>query len=117
MLLGAIQDAFREGGWGMYPTLAIGSWALIETLRQNRATAPSYRTAFALSLATMLAGLLGTFTGFITTLKYAADHPLEEQIRFVILGFSESLHNLTLAMIMSMLVTLSYAVAHLRRRS
>ena len=116
MLLGAIQDAFRQGGWGMYPTLAFGTWALIETVRQNGKTAPSYRTALGLSFATLLAGLLGTTSGFIRTLQYAADHPFEQQIRFVILGLSETLHNLALAIVMLMLASLAYAIGQLRHR-
>jgi hypothetical protein len=101
----------------MYPTLAFGIWANIETARQIWRPAPAYRAAFALAVVTLLSGLLGTATGFIKTLQYAADHPLEQQIRFVILGLSETLHNLTLAMIMLIFTALAYAIANLRRRS
>jgi hypothetical protein len=117
MLLDAIQNGFREGGWGMYPTTALGLWALIETSRQIKKSAPAYRAAAALSFATILSGLLGTFTGLIKTLQYSAEHPLEQMFRFIAIGLSESLHNFTLAMIMLTLVAIAYAAGDLLRRN
>jgi hypothetical protein len=116
MMLLAIQDAFREGGWGMYPTLVFGLWANVESARQIWRPSPSFRAAIALAAVTLLSGLLGTVSGFIKTLAYAVDHPYEQMVRFAFIGLSETLHNLALAMVMLVFSSLLYAIAHLRRR-
>ena len=96
--------------------MAFGLWALIETVRQGRKPEANHRAGLALCFATLLAGGLGMITGLIKTLQYAADHPLEQQIRFVILGLSETLHNVTLALCMLLLTALAYALGRLRSR-
>lgn len=81
----------------MWPTLGIGLLTLAHAAR-HRGTRD--RTLAALCLATAGSGLLGALTGMIRTMQFAASHPLEQQIRFVLIGTSESLHNVTLALVL-----------------
>lgn len=93
----------------MFPTLGIGVAALVQATRSQRV---KNRALVALCLATLGSGFLGALTGVIRTFQAAAQHPLEQQIRFVLLGTSESLHNIVLALI---LLTLTGLVTAARR--
>ncbi len=114
MFQGAIE-MFREGGFGMFPTLGFGVWALYEALRQARRPTPRHPASIALALATVLAGTLGTLTGIIKTLGAASSAPPPEHLTLVLIGVSESLHNLVLALILVLLTVLAFAAGSLRR--
>ena len=108
MILQTIANAFREGGWGMYPTLAFGLWAFTQAIKDARRD--SYRATKVLALTTFFAGSLGTLTGLIKTLSYAAEYPLDEKFKFLFLGASESMHCLGLALVCLIVTSLVVAI-------
>src|SRR3954470_3328233 len=86
-----MQDAFRQGGWGMYPTLAIGLVLVISALhyawRPERAGAVIARR---LSVLTMLSATLGFVTGVIKC--FVAIGETDWAItRYIVVGVGESL--------------------------
>jgi hypothetical protein len=113
------SNFFEAGGWGMYPTLVFGFLLLaasgLHALRRD----PRYqRAALALGIVTAASGLLGTSTGFATTVHYAADKVArEEQLMTLAKGFEESIHNLVLALIIVVFAGLIAAGSALRRGS
>ena len=114
MLNGMIQ-AFHEGGWGMYPTLFFGTWSVAIALRYAMKPTTGTGGLLGLVLTTVCSGLLGTFTGLIRTLGAAAQHPIEKAMKFIIIGTSETLHNVTLALVLVTIVCLAFAVGSYRR--
>ncbi|UJR86464.1 hypothetical protein [Sandaracinus amylolyticus] len=91
-------EAFRLGGWGMFPTLVFGLLAIAASLRY--AVRPDSRFVPLLvssALLTLAAGSLGFVTGLIATSTYIADAP---DHRVWLIGLGESLHNLALALIL-----------------
>ncbi|MDC3959281.1 hypothetical protein [Polyangium jinanense] len=112
-------EAFRNGGFGMYPTLFFGIilfGAAIGYARnpgKGRLVLPAV-----LALLTLTAGFLGFFTGIITTLTYAASDrtfDLDQFIRVVAMGTAESLHNVGLALAMNVIGGIVVAVGAYRR--
>ena len=96
----SITMFFREGGFGMWPTLLFGVSALVLAVRHALAPRAEYvPLLIGLGLATLAAGALGTTMGIITTFKYIQHAPAAEQSTIAMLGISESLTNLVLALI------------------
>lgn len=94
-------EAMREGGWGMYPTLLFGLLLVGVALGHARNPQPK-RVPLMLSLGvlTLLTGALGFVTGLIATARYVADAPPTDRWLLVV-GLGESLHNLSLALVLS----------------
>ncbi|MDI1481600.1 hypothetical protein [Polyangium sp. y55x31] len=118
-------EAFRLGGFGMYPTLFFGIilfGAAIGYARnpgKGRLLLPAV-----LAILTLTAGFLGFFTGIITTLSYAASEvvdpaarafDLDQFVRVVAMGTAESLHNVCLALAMNVIGGIVVAVGAYRR--
>jgi hypothetical protein len=114
------KDFFAAGGWGMYPTLIFG-FLLISVLglyvlrgedRLRRLGAPLW-------VATIASGVLGTAVGICNTVHYAMAQPREEQLSLLAMGTEESLHNLVLALLVTMVGALIACLGVLRhgRRS
>ncbi|MDI1444472.1 hypothetical protein [Polyangium sp. 6x1] len=107
-------EAFRLGGFGMYPTLVFGIvffGAAIGYARnpgQGRLLLPAV-----LAFLTMTAGFLGFFTGIITTLTYAAEQP--NLAPLVAMGTAESLYNVCLALAINVIGGIVVAVGAYRR--
>jgi len=93
-------DHFRDGGWGMFPTLIFG--LVLLGVAGRYAARPERRFVpllITLNLLTMAAGALGFVSGVIVTAQYFERHdpPLPSSIPF--LGVGESLNNVAFALI------------------
>ncbi len=89
-------EAFRLGGWGMYPTAIAGLVLIFCALRY--ASAPDATRALVvrrLSMLTFLAGSLGTVVGIINSCTHAEP----SQLGPVVIGIGESLNCLALALV------------------
>lgn len=90
-----MQEAFRLGGWGMYPTTFIGLVLLVAAIQYARH--PDRRrlaVARNLNVLTLLSGSLGVTAGMIKTCL----HVPSDQLHLVVIGFGESLNNIALAL-------------------
>jgi len=91
-----VGEAFRLGGWGMYPVLVFGILFLGSAIWY--AVNPDRRRLLlpaVLSLVTLSSGMLGTLTGIMVSLNAAAESP--DMWKLVALGTSESMNNLGFA--------------------
>jgi hypothetical protein len=111
-----MSEAFRLGGWGMYPTAIAGFMLVICAWRfaasPDRARVQLAKWLYAL---TALAGALGFTAGLIKTLLSASQLPPNDSIGMVMAGIGESANNLGLALSMMVLATIGIAVGHARR--
>lgn len=109
-------DAFREGGWGMYPTMVLGLVALATMVRATTRPEKTVTPAVALSVATLISGMLGFLTGTIRTFQAVGAVEPSRQFGLMLAGLGESLHNVTFALVFLVLLTIVYAVqSHLAR--
>jgi hypothetical protein len=97
----SFAEHFRDGGWGMIPTLLFGVALL--GMATKYAITPLRRYVpllVGLGALTMTTGALGFVTGLITTCRaIAADASLHSQPTLIaIVGFGESLNNLAFAL-------------------
>ncbi|MEI8255657.1 MAG: hypothetical protein WCJ30_08300 [Deltaproteobacteria bacterium] len=100
----------------MYPTSIIGLLFIVATLLYL--ARPSHRSlsfAIRLGVVDLLAGVLGTVTGLISTARYATDRP--EPVRVAIVGTGESLNNLALAFVILTLGALIVSFGTLREKA
>jgi hypothetical protein len=106
----AFVEHFRDGGWGMFPTLFFGvlllGVAVMYAVNPDRRFAPLLLGLGTLTLAT---GGLGFVTGLIATCHaIGADASFHAQPTLIaILGFGESLNNVAFALIFVVLAALS----------
>lgn len=106
-----MQDFFTAGGWGMYPTLLAGLAFIATCFQYSRRPESRYVPLMvALGLFTLLAGALGFATGLISLLRYYASPAAEQGPQVLFAGFSESLHNVVLALLLSTLGALLASV-------
>lgn len=84
-------EAFRLGGWGMYPT-AIAGFVLVGAAIAYARSPDAVRALLVrrLSLLTFLVGCLGTCAGVINTCRHAVENP--DVNRTLVGGIGESLH-------------------------
>jgi hypothetical protein len=102
----------------MWPTLVFGSLALALALRH--AVAPKKELLpliVGVGAATIFSGWLGMTVGIMTTLRYAKGHPPPEQTTLTMIGVSESLQNIALALVLAILIALAAGVGHWRVRA
>ena len=105
------MDFFREGGFGMYPTLVLGLIAVTLTVRYIRAPERGFDPSiWWMCGATALSGMLGFLTGAITTFRAIPKLPPPRQYAITLVGLSESMWNLVLALCLLTLVALIAAV-------
>jgi hypothetical protein len=92
-------ELFRDGGWGMYPTLACGlvllAAALKYALRPERRFVP---LLVALNILTLSAGALGFVSGVITTARHLEGVGETRSTLVAFLGVGESLNNVAFAL-------------------
>lgn len=89
-------NAFREGGWGMWPTLGFGLLMVGASLRY--AVRPDRRFVpllISTGLMTMVSGALGFVTGLIATSTHVAG--IADKSVWLV-GLGESLNNVGLAL-------------------
>jgi ABC-type phosphate/phosphonate transport system permease subunit len=106
-----MKDAFIAGGFGMYPTLLAGLALLIASIQYARRPERRYvPLLLALGLFTLLAGSLGTITGVMTCLHYYVGPVGGQDPMFIAAGVEEALHNMALALLLSVLSALFASV-------
>ncbi len=104
-----ISEAFKMGGWGMYPTLVFGALLLGSAIWY--AMTPERRRLLlpcVLAFVTFSSGMLGFLTGVMVSLNSAAELP--DMMKFVALGTAESLHNVCFALAWNVLAGVVVAV-------
>lgn len=109
-----MDQAFRNGGWGMYPTLALSTLmiavSIAYALRPERRLVP---LQISLGIMTLVVGSLGFVTGVIKSLM--AIHQVPAEKRFIwLIGFGESLNNVALALTLVALGALAISVGAFR---
>ena len=116
-LIHAIGSFYREGGIGMFPTTLLGLGALALAVRHVVRPSPEREaTIRGLTLATVAAGALGAIMGFVATFRFVQHVPVGEQGATTMLGLSESLHNLELALALAVLVLMVGSFGAMRPR-
>lgn len=108
-----MSEAFRLGGWAMYPTAIAGlvliacAWRFAFT--PQRARLGLVKWLYAL---TAMAGTLGFVTGTIKTFIAAGQLPPEDSVRVAMIGLGESANNLGLALCSMVIATIGVALGH-----
>lgn len=93
-------EAFRTGGWGMYPTTIIGVVLVATALRQAmRPEARRLAVVRGLSLLALLSGCLGFITGVIKTFTSLSSLEPHDAPVVALIGVGESLANIGLALV------------------
>jgi hypothetical protein len=110
-----MREAFELGGWGMYPTSIFGLVLVLVAVRY--ALKPDARfipMLLSLGLLTLLSGSLGLVTGVIASINGASRAMPDLPGSLVLIGFGESLHNLSLALIIATLSALLTSIGSAR---
>ena len=113
-----MSEAFRLGGWGMYPT-AIAGFILV-MCAWRFAWGPSRDRLPVVMWLGALVGLtstLGFVTGVIKTLLAAGQLPPNDAFGAVLEGIDESANNLGFGLCLCVLATIGVIVGHARRPS
>jgi hypothetical protein len=109
-------EAFREGGWGMYPTTLFG--LLLIGVAIGYAFDPARRRVpliVSLGVMTLLSGGLGFITGIIRALHVSATGKFPEPPHVLaMIGLGESLQNVALALALAAIATLLACVGTMR---
>jgi hypothetical protein len=95
-----VLEYFRDGGWGMYPTLVCG--VLLVGVAARYALNPERRLTpllVALNLLTLSSGALGFVSGVITTARYLAKVEDARTSFVAFCGIGESLNNVAFALL------------------
>ena len=117
MFSDGLSGFFRDGGFGMWPTLLFAfplvALAVLYALRPEKRAVP---VLWNLGMLVLGSGVLGTWVGIINTLRYIQreDVPAAERLGILALGAAESLNNLVLALIFVVLTLLVTAVGTYR---
>lgn len=104
-------DAFVAGGLGMYPTLIAGLALLLASL--GYAVRPQSRylpLVLSLGLFTLFAGALGFLTSVMHVLSFLGSVNEADRSVILVVGMQESMYNLVLALLMTMLSALAASV-------
>jgi hypothetical protein len=105
-----IQDA----GWGFWPVAFFGIVGLVVAVRNVMApTRERLPLIVGLVVATLLLGMLGTVTGLQASARYLEVN--DATPRIFLLGMRESLNNMALALILSLLQVFVGAYGGYRR--
>lgn len=101
---------FREGGWGMFPTLVFGLLMLWVAgryaLRPERRLVP---LLLGLGTVTLASGALGFVTGLMATFRYIGGVPPGERY-IALIGVGESLVNVAFALAFVVLAAVAASV-------
>lgn len=109
------DNFFRDGGFGMWPTVLFGFFLVaVSGLYALRPEKRFVLLAAALGAATASSGVLGASVGIINTMRAAVAGKPEELTQIAALGTAESLNNVVLAMILFVLSSLLCVVGAAR---
>ena len=115
-----MADFFREGGFGMYPTALFGLTSLLLAVFYAFKPVPRLLPLVkGLGVAALLAGLLGTTMGIkatVTAIVGAPDLAPERMPLIAMAGVGESINNLVLALVLTVLVALAVGIGGFRSR-
>lgn len=112
-----LLEAFRFGGWPMYPTLILGVFLVVAAARQALQSGSAPLVAN-LRLATLLSGLLGSTMGMIHSLQGLGGlRPDQPHGKYALIGLGESINNIALALIMILIATLLLSLGAFRSAS
>lgn len=87
-------NAFREGGWVMFPLLALSIALLVQGIGFARNADPHRLSIIrALTTATVFCALVGTATALGSTCKYVISVPeaQKEPLKYLLMGFAETM--------------------------
>ena len=106
----SMMDQFREGGWGMFPTMVFG--VLMLGIAVKYAVTPDRRfmpLLTGLGVLTMASGGLGFVTGLITTCHAIGGGRFGDgqDGRITLVGFGESLSNIAFALVFVVLAAIA----------
>lgn len=107
-------EAFKMGGFGMYPTLVFGLLMVAASIRY--AISPERRFVplqITLGILTLMAGALGFVTGTIKSFLAMGEVPPDSRWIWM-LGLGESLNNVGLALALIVIGTLAATVGAFR---
>lgn len=107
-------EAFKMGGWGMYPTLVFGLLMLAASVRY--AISPERRFVplqISLGVLTLMAGTLGFVTGMIKSFGAIGEVPPDQRWIWL-LGAGEALNCVGLALVLSILAALAASAGAFR---
>lgn len=97
--MNSILEHFRDGGFGMIPTLLFGVLLLVVGVRYARTPDRRYVPLLvALNVLTLAAGALGFVAGVITTARYIDRVAHDNAGVIAIEGVGESLNNVAFAL-------------------
>jgi hypothetical protein len=108
-------EAFKLGGWGMFPTLICGVLTVAVSLRY--AVKPERRfipLLITTNVMTLVAGTLGFVTGLIATATYISQVETAQVPLITVVGAGESLHNIALALILMMFAAIAATIGAFR---
>jgi hypothetical protein len=110
-----MSEFFKDGGWGMFPTLGIGLLLLAASvLYAVRPSAKRARVGLVLGLVTLASGMLGASVGLATSARFIPKVAKADQLEILAQGFAESIHNVVLALIVVVLAGLVASVGAAR---
>jgi len=110
-----MSEFFSAGGFGMYPTLVFGFLLIVCSIVFLFRPEPRYLASIVgLGVTTGAAGLLGTCSGVMNTLRFAVTVPQEEQFTVVAMGCKESLHVMMLGLILLVVAGLFASIGAVR---
>lgn len=110
-----MMEAFRLGGFGMYPTLVAGVLLVASAIRY--AHKPEHEAPpliYQLSVLTALVGTLGFISGVIHTFIACGQASPNELQNFVVVGTGESLCNIGLALVMLVMARIATSLGAYR---
>jgi hypothetical protein len=114
-------EHFRDGGWGMFPTMWLG--VVMLSVAVKYALAPSRRLLpllMSLGVLTVATGILGFVSRLITTCGAVEQgrFGVGQDTRVVIIGFGESLNDVAFALVFVVLAAscASYGAFRLTRQ-
>lgn len=113
-----MQEAFRLGGWGMYPTAFVGIVLVISAVNfarhPERGGLPLVRRLGAL---VMIVASLGFVSGVVKSFTSLGDAEPAKAHVFALIGFGESLVNVGFGLFLLVIATAATCVGMFRDRS
>jgi len=108
------MEAFKMGGWGMYPTLVFGLLMLAASVRYAVSPEPRFvPLQVTLGILTLMAGSLGFVTGMIRSFS-AIGEVNPDQRWLWMLGAGEALNCVALALVLTVLAALAASAGAFR---